>query len=73
MVPTPGGHGPAIRGAVVTYSLSTCTAVMDRETDIKLTLALVAAKDVLVRDPICWTGGVFYQTKRDVYSSGYCS
>lgn len=62
MVPTPGGHGPAIRGAVVTYSLSTCTAVMDRETGVKLALALGATMDVLVRDPICWTGGIFNQT-----------
>lgn len=73
MVPTPGGHGSAIRGAVVTYSLSTCTAVMDRKTCVKLTLALVAAADVLIRYPIRWTGCVFYQAKRDVYGCHYCS
>lgn len=61
MVPTPGGHGPTIWGTVVTYSLSTCTAVMDRKTHVKLALALKAAVDVLIRYPISWTGCVFYQ------------
>lgn len=61
MVPAARWYGAPVGGAAVTHTLSTGPAVMDGETGIKLALALRAATDVLVRNPVCWPRCVFNQ------------
>lgn len=67
VVPASRWHGPPALGAVVADALATGAAVMDGEAGAELSLALVAAVDVLVRDPVSWASCVFHQawTERD--------
>lgn len=61
MVPATRRYGAAVGGTAVTYALSTGAAVMDGETGVKLALALMAATDVLIRNPVRWPRCVFNQ------------
>lgn len=61
MVPASGWHGPPPLGAVVADALATGAAVMDGEAGGELPLALAAAVDVLVRDPVSRASCVFHQ------------
>lgn len=62
VVPTPRGHGPTLRRAVVAHSLATGAAVVLGQLGSELTTAVVAGQDVLVGHPVGRTGGIFYQT-----------
>lgn len=61
MVPATRRYGAAVGGTAVTHALSTGAAVMDGETGVKLALALMAATDVLIRNPVRWPRCVFNQ------------
>lgn len=61
MVPAARRYGAPVGGAAVTHALSAGPAVMDGETGVKLALALIAASDVLVRNPVCRPRCVFNQ------------
>lgn len=61
MVPAARRYGAPVRGAAVTHALSAGSAVMDGETGVKLTLALIAATDVLVGNPVRRPRRVFNQ------------
>lgn len=62
MVPAARGYGTPVGGAAVAHALSAGSTVMDGETGVKLALALIAAADVLVRNPVCRPRRVFNQT-----------
>lgn len=62
MVPAASRYGTPVRGAAVADALSAGSAVMDGETGTKLALALIAAADVLVRNPVRRPCRVFNQT-----------
>lgn len=61
VVPASGWHGPPPLGAVVADALATGAAVMDGKAGGELPLALAAAVDVLVRDPVSRASCVFHQ------------
>ena len=60
VVPAPRWNRPTLCGAVITHALATGTAVMLGQFGSELTLAVVAAQDVLVRHPVGRTGCVFH-------------
>lgn len=61
VVPAPRGHGAALRRAVVAHALAAGTAVVLGQPGGEVALAAVATQDVLVRNPVGWTGSVFHQ------------
>lgn len=61
VVPASRFHSPSPPRAVVAYALATGAAVVDGEARGELSLALIAAVDVLVRDPVGRTSCIFHQ------------
>lgn len=61
MVPAARWDGTPVGGAAVADALSAGPAVMDGQTGVKLSLALIAATDVLVGNPVRRPRRVFYQ------------
>lgn len=71
MVPATRRYGAPVRRAAVTHALSAGPAVMDGETGVKLTLALITAADILVRNPVRRPRRVFNQTWRWRWNQTY--
>ena len=62
VVPASRGHGPALRGAVITHALSAGPAVVLGQLGAELAPTAVAAQDVLVGHPVGGPCRVLHQT-----------
>lgn len=61
VVPAPRGYGTTLGRAVIAHALATRPAVVFGQLGAELTLAVVTAQDVLVRDPVGRPGSVLHQ------------